>query len=222
MLSPLFASENPSLGIYSKQDGIHLRAIARAGTDEEARKLIEPMEAEIRRVSGHAIWGEDDDTAVSAALRALANRGLSLAVVEGFTGGLLSSTLMEHEASRNVLLGTVVLGPTGSGSRLLRDISGAFDSPAPEDAAALAAAACETFGADVGLSITGLVTRATDRSGPVGTTHVGIVSGDETHIRSAHYPTRRLRIRSRAATHSLLELARVVGTGAGGQEERWG
>ena len=32
MLSPLFKSENPNLGIYSKQDGIHLRAIATAAT----------------------------------------------------------------------------------------------------------------------------------------------------------------------------------------------
>ena len=36
MLAPLFQSENPLLGIYSKQDGIHLRAIATASTDEAA------------------------------------------------------------------------------------------------------------------------------------------------------------------------------------------
>ena len=74
MLSPLFASENPTLGIYSKRDGIHLRAIARAASDAEARALIAPMEAEIRRVAGYAVWGEDDDTPVSAALAALRAR----------------------------------------------------------------------------------------------------------------------------------------------------
>ena len=74
MLSPLFESENPSLGIYSKQDGIHLRAIARAASEEEARKLIEPLEVEIRRIAGHAIWGEDEDTAVTASLSALSKQ----------------------------------------------------------------------------------------------------------------------------------------------------
>ena len=49
MLSPLFESDNPNLGIYSKQDGIHLRAIASASTQEEAQALIEPMEREIRK-----------------------------------------------------------------------------------------------------------------------------------------------------------------------------
>ena len=119
MLSPLFESENPSLGIYSKQDGIHLRAIARAESEDEARTLIGPMEAEIRRIAGHAIWGEDDDTAVTAALRTLAERSLSLAIVEGFTGGLLSSTLMESPLSRDTVVGSVVLAANGSGAKIL-------------------------------------------------------------------------------------------------------
>ena len=61
-LSDLFTSRNPTLGIYSKPDGIHLRAIATASTEAEARALIEPMESEIRKTVGHAIWGEDEDT----------------------------------------------------------------------------------------------------------------------------------------------------------------
>ena len=43
----LFGKENPFLGIYSKQDGIHLRIIAKANTREMARNLIEPLEAEL-------------------------------------------------------------------------------------------------------------------------------------------------------------------------------
>ena len=75
MLPSLFKSENPSLGIYSKQDGIHLRAIASASTQAEAFALIEPMEREIRKIAGHAIWGEDDDTPVlSGARRAFRKR----------------------------------------------------------------------------------------------------------------------------------------------------
>ena len=222
MLSSLFGSENPSLGIYSKQDGIHLRAIARAGSEEEARLLIEPMETEIRRIAGHAIWGEDDDTAVTAALRALVDRRLSLAVVEGFTGGLLSSTLLESPLSKETLIGSVVLAANGSEANLFAGVAGSGASPTPEDAAGLASAVRESFDTDVGLSVTALVSEATHQSGPVGTTHIGIVTGDEGHVRSASYPTLRLRIRGRAVTHTLLELTRVLETGAGGQESNWG
>ena len=222
MLSPLFQSENPSLGIYSKQDGIHLRAIARASSEEKAQALLEPMEGEIRRIAGHAIWGEDEDTAVTAALNALVERSLSLAIVEGFTGGLLSSTLLESALSTNALAGSVVISPNGLGAGMLGGIDVPGASPTPSHATALADAVRESFGADVGLAITPLVSEPTHESGPVGTTHTGIAIGSESHARSASYPTRRLRIRGRAVTHTLLELRRVLETGAGGQESNWG
>ena len=77
ILSPLFKSENPLLGIYSKQDGIHLRAIATAATDAEAAALIAPMEAEIRGIIGDdAIWGFDDETPESKTIALLKKRRL--------------------------------------------------------------------------------------------------------------------------------------------------
>ena len=223
MLAPLFASDNPSLGIYSKQDGIHLRAIARGRTADEAQALIGPMEAEIRRIAGHAIWGEDDDSATTAALDALMSRGLSLAVAEGFTAGLLSSTLLETQRpGTEVLTGTVVLASAKASDRFLGERSQQVGSPTPEDAGALAAAVRHRLGSDVGLAVTGLVMEETASSGPVGTTHIGISTPDGTYVQSASYPTRRLRIRARAVTHTLLELVKVIETGVGGQESRWG
>ena len=222
MLSPLFQSENPNLGIYSKQDGIHLRAIASASTQAEARTLIEPMEREIRKIAGHAIWGEDDDTPVSAALDALSDRGLTLAIAEGFTGGLLSSALLESAAASGVLAGSVVITGGESDRRLIGASTARPNSPQPNDASNLAMAVRNRLGADVGLAMTPLVSEETEDSGPVGTTHIGIATNDEVFVRSGHYPTRRLRIRARAVTHALLELAGRLETGAGGHESRWG
>ncbi len=222
MLSPLFRSENPGLGIYSKQDGIHLRAIASASTQEEAQSLIEPMEREIRKVAGHAIWGEDDDTPVSAALKALSERGLTLAIAEGFTGGLLASSLLESASASESLAGSVVISGAESERLILGAAPGSPNSPQPSDASRMALAVREKLEADVGLAITSLVTEETGKSGPVGTTHIGIATGKEVYVHSGHYPTRRLRIRARAVTHALLELAKRVETGAGGHESRWG
>ena len=222
MLSPLFGSENPNLGIYSKQDGIHLRAIASASTREEAQALIEPMEREIRKIAGHAIWGEDDDTPVSAALDALSERNLTLAIAEGFTGGLLSNVLLESASASGVLAGSVVV-TGGRGDEIVLGASVASPtSPQPEDASLLARAVREKLEADVGLAITPLVSEETKNSGPVGATHIGIATGEGVFVRSGHYPTRRLRIRERAVTHALLELARCLETGSGGHESRWG
>ena len=222
MLSQLFKSENPSLGIYSKQDGIHLRAIASASTEAEALALIKPMEREMRNVAGHAIWGEDDDTPVSAAVDTLSERGLTLAIAEGFTGGLISSALLESASSSGVLAGSVVITGNDSDRRILGVSTTNPGSPQPEDASRLAVAVREKLDADIGLAVTQLVSKESEESGPVGTTHIGIAAGGEVFVRSGHYPTRRLRIRARAVTHALLELARCLETGGGGHESRWG
>ena len=222
MLSPLFASENPTLGIYSKRDGIHLRAIARAASDAEARALIAPMEAEIRRVAGYAVWGEDDDTPVSAALGALRARGASLAVAEGFTGGLLASAILAEDGGADALTGSLTLGAGTAKLLGVEESRIASPSPTADDAIRLAQAAKTAMRADAGLAITALATVPTDASGPAGTTHIGIAVGNETYASSGHYPTRRLRIRERAATHALLELARALETGQVARRERWG
>ena len=222
MLSPLFASENPTLGIYSKRDGIHLRAIARAASDAEARALIAPMEAEIRRVAGYAVWGEDDDTPVSAALAALRARGMSLAVAEGFTGGLLASAILAEDGGADALTGSLTLGAGTAKLLGVEESRIASPSPTADDAIRLAQAAKTAMRADAGLAITPLATVPTDASGPAGTTHIGIAVGNETYASSGHYPTRRLRIRERAATHALLELARALETGKVARRERWG
>ena len=159
---------------------------------------------------------------MSAALDALSERNLTLAIAEGFTGGLLSSTLLESASASGVLAGSVVI-TGGRGDEIALGASVASPtSPQPEDASLLARAVREKLEADVGLAITPLVSEETKNSGPIGTTHIGIAMDEEVFVRSGHYPTRRLRIRERAVTHALLELARCLETGSGGHESRWG
>ena len=213
MLAPLFQVANPNLGIYSKEDGIHLRAIATAETEDVARSLIEPMEAEIRRIiADDAIWGEDDETAISQTATLLTERGWTLGIMESFTGGLLASNLAEAPGAESFLRGSLVvnggtaLATQGVDPRIVERPSAAT----ADLAEAMADAARRQFDADVGVGVTALVTDPTPTSGPVGTSHIGISVDGRTTSTSGRYPTQRLRIRSRAVTHTLLELIRVL------------
>lgn len=212
MLSPLFASENPLLGIYSKQDGIHLRAIATAPTQDAAAALIVPMEAEIRRVIGDdAIWGEDDDTPETMAISLLRDKRLSLGVMEAFTGGLLLSNLSEVEGNESVLVGGAVVRSEDALAR--QGVSPALiaqhGAASPQVAEDMARAACDLFAADVGIAITPLAQTASDAA-PAGASYIGVAMGDRRASTAGQYPARRLRIRARAATHALLALARFL------------
>ena len=221
MLSPLFKSENPLLGIYSKQDGIHLRAIATAPTESEARKLIEPMEAEIRSIVGNeAIWGLDSDTPELLTASLLREKGLTLGIMESFTGGLIASNLAEVEGSQEFLKGSAVVYDDdlleGHGvSKELLEKHGPANAHVAED---MARAARKLFHADIGIGVTGLATETTEMGGTTGTSYMGFAVGDQTSSTSGHYPTRRLRLRSRAVTHTLLGLIRFMrGQSEGGQ-----
>ena len=82
MLSPLLKSTNPSIGIYARVDGVHARIGAKADTEEEAWRLIQPVEEEARRILGGIVWGADDDTLEGAIGGMLAERRLTLATME--------------------------------------------------------------------------------------------------------------------------------------------
>ena len=213
ILSPLFKSENPLLGIYSKQDGIHLRAIATAATDAEAAALIAPMEAEIRGIIGDdAIWGYDDETPESKTIALLISEGLTLGVIEGFTGGLLCNNLTEVEGSDATLNGGVVAGNADALERLgvSAEIIGKHGAASAEAAQDMASAAREMFGADVGIGISPLALESADGSIVAGTCFMGFAMDGRADSTSGHYPTRRLRIRGRAVTHALLGMVRFV------------
>jgi len=108
----LFGKENPFLGIYSKQDGIHLRIIAKASTREIARNLIEPLETEICSRLGSSVWGFDDDTPAQLLIDELLKQGKSISVKEGFTKGLICSNLSEATGNNHVGIKGVITSPT--------------------------------------------------------------------------------------------------------------
>ena len=107
----LFGKENPFLGIYSKQDGIHLRIISKASTREMARNMIEPLEAEICDKLGSAVWGFDDDTPAQLLIDELLKHGKSISISEGFTKGLICSNLSEASGNNNVAIKGVITSP---------------------------------------------------------------------------------------------------------------
>ena len=212
MIAPLFDSENPYLGIYSKVDGIHLRAIATASTEEEGRRMIEPVELEIRRVAGDSIWGEDDETPELKVADLLKRSRRTLAILESFTGGLLASNLADVPGSERFLKGSIVASDPGvlDGLGLSRRVVDRFGAVSPQAAEEMARLARLRLQADVGVGVTGLVRESGSSRAPIGTSYIGFAVGEETSSVSGRYPTQRLRIRGRAATHALVELARLL------------
>lgn len=211
-ISPLLKSTNPTIGVYAKIDGVHLRIGAKAASAEEARRLIEPVEAEIRRLLGPAVWGADEDTLEGVVGRLLVERGLTLASMESCSGGLLASTITDAPGSSAYFLaGYVAYDPRekvalGVDPALIQR-HGVVSSEVAVD---MARAARQRAGADLGVGITGVAGPDPLEDKPPGTIHLAVHDGQTPQTMSYTYNQGRLANKRRAAFFALALLRRVL------------
>lgn len=215
LVSPLLSSANPTLGVYAKADGIHLRLTAKAQSQRQAEETIAHGEAKLRSILGEYIWGTDDDTLEAVVGYMLTERELSLAVMESYTGGLLAATITSAPDASTYFKGGLVassdeaLRAFGVDVKVVSD----YGASSAEVAQAMAKAARLHLGADIGISIAGL-----DESNEVGerlvtTIYIGIDDGEDKRAITAHYPPwDRAWVKRRAVTAALFWLRKILAT----------
>ena len=92
-LSDLLIGTNPTVGLAAHPGQTDVRITAKAENAEQADRLIAPVEAEVRRRLGSAVYGTGKEKVEEVLLRRLAAAGLILGTAEAGTGGLLTSRL---------------------------------------------------------------------------------------------------------------------------------
>jgi nicotinamide-nucleotide amidase len=144
--------ENPEVGLLASQGEIKIRIAAAADGDKAVAALIDPVAAEIRSRLGSKIFGQGDDTLEGVIHSLLHLGGLTLALLETFTGGLAAERLFAVPGSR-LLQGSVIPDP----GRVTKYLGQDRVVAGPESALDLAYRVREKGGADVGLAILGFV-----------------------------------------------------------------
>ena len=86
-------NRNPSVGTLASIGDIRIRIAAKAGNPEEASRLIQNVEKEIRNRLGILVYGVDNETLQGNIAREMERLSLTLCVVETFTGGIISQKL---------------------------------------------------------------------------------------------------------------------------------
>jgi nicotinamide-nucleotide amidase len=199
---------NPVLGVYAKPDGIHLRLIARAVDDAKAASLIAEAEGKLRNALSNQIWGTDSDTLESVVGALLTTRRLTLAAMESCTGGLFASTITDVPGSSAYFKGgfvsysnemKIALGVDGH----LIEKHGVVSR---EVAEAMADAARQQLGADIGVAITGVAGPDPLEGRPAGLACIGLADRDGTDSVEGRYPPRRLDVKRLVVTHALFML----------------
>jgi nicotinamide-nucleotide amidase len=206
-LEALDEAGNPTIAfLASGIEGIKVRLTAKAPTEEEAFALIEAEDAEIRRLLGSLVFGVDEDTMESAVGALLEECGLTLAVAESMTGGLVASRLVDVPGSSKWFKGGVV----SYASEVKFDLLDVREGPVvcEEAARQMAEGVRKVLETDVGLSVTGVAGPAEQDGQPVGTVFLGIAIADrDTEVVHLRLPGDRRQIRQ-FATISLMDQAR--------------
>jgi nicotinamide-nucleotide amidase len=202
------AQTNPTIAFLARGiEGLTVRITAKAPTVEEARALIEPEARALREILGDLVFGVDDDTMETVVLDLLRKRGLTLALAESITGGLVASRLVSVPGTSEVLKGGVVAYMTD----VKRSVLGvtAEKVVSAECAEQLATAARRMFEADVGLGVTGVAGPEEQEGQPPGTVFFGLAIGDaRAEAVGTQLPGQREMVRQ-FATISLLNLLRL-------------
>jgi nicotinamide-nucleotide amidase len=175
LMTPFLSGSNPTLGIYAKNDGIHLRITAKCPTREEAAALAAAREEEIRGVIGNNVWGADDDTMEGSIGKRLVETGRTIAVAETFTGGQLTQLFAETPDGARFFRGGLVLPA---------DAAGAGEQRAAE----MASRALDFFGADLALAIDGYC--VPDGDGMKTASFLTIASAEGVETRRPDFPGR--------------------------------
>jgi nicotinamide-nucleotide amidase len=131
---------NPTLAFQASGiDGIKVRIVAKCNDEAAAQRILDAEEGLIRGHLGDVVFGIDDQSMEAVVLDLLCRQGLTLAVAETVTGGLLSARLSALDWAMETFRGSKVAPCSGA-------------EPAERLAVSAAAGVRSEFGADVGLA----------------------------------------------------------------------
>lgn len=198
-----------TIGTRAHLDGVTI--ILRGPESIEGRRMLKAVQERIRTLLGERVYGVDGAGLPEIAGELLSAAGLTVAVAESCTGGLLGKHLTDVPGSSRYFLG----GVTAYDNQVKTDVLGvpaallaAKGAVSSEVAAAMAEGVCRLLGADCALSTTGIAgPDGGTAEKPVGLVYIGSVVRGVTHVEEARLPGQREHVRERA-TFAALDLLR--------------
>ena len=205
LVQSFFQSSNPTLGIYSHPDGIHIRMIA---CGDKARQILDTAETQLEEILAPHVWGKDSDTLEGIICGWLSQRGLTLATMEDGTGGLLANVIADAPESPGCYRGGLVAcsNETKAVWGVSPEVIEQHGAISAEVAEAMAVAARDRLSADFGLGTTPVARVDNPEGKQPGLAFIGVADMWGTQTWQQNYPPTWEGVRNRAAISALFRL----------------
>ncbi|GIU77035.1 MAG: CinA-like protein [Bryobacteraceae bacterium] len=208
LIAPIYRPySNPVTTILAAEGDVQIHLRARGETEQEAEALAEELGAKILAALGERVYSTDGTPLEAVVGRLLAERGLSVAVAESCTAGLLAARMTEVPGASKWFAGGFVVYGAAMKTRLLGlDEALVRDHGVVSEAVAVAMAesARDRTGASFALSITGEAGPESSTPGiEPGTVWIGLAGPSEAEAKLFRFPAGRERVRRFAVQNAL-------------------
>ena len=207
-------STNPTVGVLAHKEGVDVRLTAKAATESEAQRLLDGLGKTLTQLLPNYIYGLDQDNLEASVGRMLTTRGLTLALAESCTGGLIAHRITRVPGSSKYFLAGYVSYSNESKTDLFGVDPALLKSKgavSPEVAVKMAEGARKRSGASLALSTTGIA-GPDGGSGekPVGLVWMGLCDETGSQALECRFPGSRDNVQFRASQAGLELLRRHV------------
>jgi nicotinamide-nucleotide amidase len=196
-----------SLAFLPSPTGVRLRISVQAEDETRADELVAGIETQIRRRAGRFVYGVGEEEIEEVVGRLLAGQGLTIAVAESCTGGLIAHRMTNVSGSSRYFNRGVVTYSNASKMDLLgvpAELLERHGAVSEEVAGAMAAGIRRMAGTDLGLATTGIAgpTGGTAEK-PVGLCWVGFAHAAGVETARFQFGDGRLRFKERSSQAAL-------------------
>ena len=205
---------NPTIAPYAKEVGVIVRVTAKARNEEEAVKLITPVEEEIKKRLGDNVYATENIDLEEVVAKLLIEKKLTISTAESCTGGMIASTLINYPGISEVLLeGAVTYSNEAKHKRLgvKNETLDKYGAVSEETAMEMAIGIAKTAGTDVSIVTTGIAgPGGGTKEKPVGLVYVGIYVKGKVEVQKCMFNGNRSRVRLQATITGLDMLRRSL------------
>lgn len=206
--------EELALAYLPGWEGVDLRLTANGITEQDAVARFARVGGALKVAAGDHVYGEGNDDLAAAILTALRGAGMTIAVAESCTGGMLGARLTAVPGSSDVVTGGVIAYHNDVKVRQLgvrADTLAVHGAVSEETAREMAGGVRALMGASVGVGITGIAGPAGGTPDkPVGTVCVAADVGGVAKSFRASLVGDRHEVRQRSAQAALNLVRRML------------
>lgn len=215
ILDLIEAQTNPTIAPYAKNSEVHFRVTAAAKSPEEAEQLLTPVVDELYRRFGDFIYTtKEEETLEEVTVRLLKERGLTLAIAESCTGGLLTGRLVNVPGVSEILKEGFVTYSNEAKMKYLGvspDTLQNHGAVSAQTAEEMVRGVAKAAGSSAAITTTGIAgPDGGTPEKPVGLVYIACLINDKVTVKELRLRGNRMKIRDQSVIHALDLLRRSL------------